>query len=330
MKNNKKWLSIVLTAIIVMSVCIVIPAMAQPTPTVTRTILPITISPGDDFLVIIEFTAPQDIEGAGIRDGIQDLGDWNASIEGVTPAALLALPMNNTGVAVIWGTIENGQNVTVMYRLTVPSDAEERDYNFDGKLKTEIWDDILITGADHVTVRVPVTEKPDLVITEKWVCWPDNCTICYNVTNIGNGTALAGHNTTLYVDEVEVAHDQVTEDLEPDTSYTGCFEDAWVYTPPESNITVCADNNETVDESDEGNNCLTNVWVCGDVNKDKAINILDVVKTLNRATNPEFPLACPWAADVDHSGAINILDVVKILNRATNPGFPLACKCKEV
>jgi len=150
----------------------------------------------------------------------------------------------------------------------------------------------MITDSYSFTTDPPVTEKPDLVVTEKWVCWPDNCTICYNITNMGNGTAPADHNTTLYVDETEVAHDQVTEGLAPNASYIGCFEDAWVYTPPEDNITVCADNDGTVDESDEGNNCLTNIWMCGDVNEDKAIDLFDAVKTLNRATNPAFPLAC--------------------------------------
>jgi len=41
--------------------------------------------------------------------------------------------------------------------------------------------------------------EPDLVIADKWVCWPDNCTICYNVTNIGTGTAPACHNTQRYM-----------------------------------------------------------------------------------------------------------------------------------
>jgi len=85
---------------------------------------------------------------------------------------------------------------------------------------------------ESMILVAPVMEKPDLVVTEQWVCWPENCTICYNITNIGNGTAPAGHNTTLYVDGIEVAHDQVPVELAPNESYIGCFEDYdWVYIP---------------------------------------------------------------------------------------------------
>jgi hypothetical protein len=128
--------------------------------------------------------------------------------------------------------------------------------------------------------------KPDLIITEKWVCWPDNCTICYNVTNIGDGTAPACHNTALYVDGVAVAHDHVPVDLAPGESYTGCFNGyVWTYTPPSDEIKVCADNNETLVEFDEDNNCLPpDIWMCGDVRKDGFVTAWDVA-VLNRCSH---------------------------------------------
>ena len=46
-------------------------------------------------------------------------------------------------------------------------------------------------GSDMQTWIWNVTKAVELVITNKWLCVPDNCTICYNVTNIGNGTAHA-------------------------------------------------------------------------------------------------------------------------------------------
>jgi uncharacterized repeat protein (TIGR01451 family) len=109
-----------------------------------------------------------------------------------------------------------------------------------------------VSDEDYAYVSVSGVLKPDLVITDKWLCWPDNCTICYNVTNIGEGTALACHNTTLYVDSVAVAHDHVPVDLAAGESYIGCFDGyEWGYTSPSDNITVCADNNKTRDELNE-------------------------------------------------------------------------------
>ena len=170
--------------------------------------------------------------------------------------------------------------------------------------------------------------KSDLVITDKWVCWPDNCTICYNVTNIGDGTAPACHNTTLYVDGVEVAHDHVPVDLAPGESYIGCFDDyTWTYTPPSDNITVCADNNETLDELDETNNCLTNIWMCGDVNGDGKVTMSDVRKVFNRYLDSSYPLDLPWAADVNCDSKVTMSDVRKVFNRYLDPSYDLNCCC---
>jgi PKD repeat protein len=164
--------------------------------------------------------------------------------------------------------------------------------------------DLTVTDDDGATntntTTITVLNPPDLAITAKWLCWPDNCTICYNVTNIGTGTAPACHNTTLYVDGVAVAHDHVPVDLAPGESYTGCFNGyEWGYTPPSDEIRVCADNNETLDELDETNNCLTNRWMCGNVNGDRAVNVIDVVLIYKRALDPGYPLDLPWAGDVN-------------------------------
>ena len=185
--------------------------------------------------------------------------------------------------------------------------------------------------SDEDYAYVSAILKPDLVITDEWLCWPDNCTICYNVTNIGEGTAPACHNTTLYVDGVAVAHDHVPVDLAPGESYSGCFDDyIWAYTPPSDNITVCADNNETLDELDEDNNCLTNIWMCGDVNGDGEVTMSDVRKVFNRYLDPSYPLDLPWAADVYCDGEVTMSDVRKVFNRYLDPEYELNCCCKVV
>ena len=67
--------------------------------------------------------------------------------------------------------------------------------------------------------------------------------------------------------------------------------------------------------------------ICGDVNVDGTINVFDVVKIQNRASNPYFKLGSIWAADVNGDDSINVFDVVKVRNRASNPSFLLGCKC---
>jgi parallel beta-helix repeat protein len=184
------------------------------------------------------------------------------------------------------------------------------------------------TDTENTTVFV-APALPDLVITEKWLCWPDNCTICYNVMNRGNEVAPAYHYTTLYVDRVEVAHDHVPVDLAPGESYIGCFGDyTWTYTPPSDNITVCADNNETLDELDETNNCLANIWMCGDVNCDGKVTMSDVRKVFSRYLNPNYPLVLPWAADVNCDGKVTMSDVRKVFSRYLDPGYDLNCCCE--
>jgi hypothetical protein len=181
----------------------------------------------------------------------------------------------------------------------------------------------------NATCKCVSVEKSDLVITDKWVCWPDNCTICYNVTNIGNETASAGHNTTLFVDDVAIAHDPMPVSLAPTESYTGCFNYIWKYTPPSDNITVCADNNNTVDESNETNNCLTETWKCGDMNCNGVVDMSDVIDLLYYVGYPgQYKIFNEWAADVNCDKSIDQSDVRTLLYYAGYPGqYELNCRC---
>ena len=65
--------------------------------------------------------------------------------------------------------------------------------------------------------------------------------------------------------------------------------------------------------------------ICGDVNKDGFVNVLDATKVKNRAGNPSYPLDDEWAADVNCDTFINVLDATKVKNRAGNPSYPLNC-----
>ena len=221
--------------------------------------------------------------------------------------------------------IEINASEVLRFEVTSPDGSHARVFNH-----TINETEINRGGLFDFNITLESLAKPDLVITKARVCWPDNCTICYNVTNIGKGTAPAGHNTTLFVDGVVVAHDPVHKVLAPGDSYIGCFKDYnWTYTPPDDNITVCADNDNIVAESNETNNCFTNMWKCGDVNMDGEVMIGDVRRVWNRYLDPNYALELPWAADVNCDGAITIGDVRKVWNRYLDPGYELNCCCKQ-
>jgi len=243
-------------------------------------------------------------------------------------------------------SIDAGQQFTVGVKMTTPG------YGYPIPIETEIsgWVDppiqsgvsfISYTGSSgswtdmascfdgwNACLRARLTAIADLIITDTWVCWPDNCTICYNVTNIGNGTAPAGHNTTLFVDSVEAASDLVAVALEPNESYTGCFDGYnWTYTPPDDNITVCADCNNTVAESNETNNCLFNLWKCGDIDGNGIVNVMDVRLLMNHVEDPTGYPVDPWTGDVDGDGDIDGEDVQLLLTHVFDPEVhPLNCR----
>jgi PKD repeat protein len=105
----------------------------------------------------------------------------------------------------------------------------------------------------------PTLEKPDLVITD---IWNEDSTICYQVRNVGDAVAPAGHYTALLVDEEYVVSDLVDADLQPGERRTGCFDYVWECTPLDDNIAVWADCDDVIAEKDETNNCREESWKC--------------------------------------------------------------------
>jgi len=198
-------------------------------------------------------------------------------------------------------------------------------------------------GLFEQNLTIPSGEQPDLVISDVWVNWTEgvgcDCTICYNITNIGVGPAGANHNTTLYVDGNEKAYDIVPVTLAPNESAIRCFKNyTWQYTHDDDgdgiadgdNITVCADKNGIVGESDEGNNCMvggawaeqvpTDRWICGDVDGDgNPAWMSDVFATFDGNIRTTY-----WAADADCDGhAAWMSDVFAIFDGNLN------CCCKK-
>jgi uncharacterized repeat protein (TIGR01451 family) len=152
---------------------------------------------------------------------------------------------------------------------------------------------VKVFDEDTATVVSPCP-KPDLVITDKWLDWPQSCTMYYTVKNVGAGPAAAGHKTALYVDKFEVAQDLVGVPLAPGQSHTGYFvKYSWIYTPPSDEIEVCADRGNDIDESDETNNCRYNLWVCGDATGNGKVTVSDGRRIFLHILDPRtYPLQC--------------------------------------
>jgi archaellum component FlaG (FlaF/FlaG flagellin family) len=106
-----------------------------------------------------------------------------------------------------------------------------------------------------------VSDKPDLTIvenSEEWVVLANKTyNITYTIKNIGD--ALAPENTiSIIIDEIEVATDFVQE-LAVGENYTKTL-GPFTMSEDEDTIKLCADVENDVEEGDETNNCLENVF----------------------------------------------------------------------
>ena len=104
--------------------------------------------------------------------------------------------------------------------------------------------------------------KPDLVITgklEEWVNFDEKTyNVTYTVKNIGEGPACAS-NTSIKIDGTEVVNDSVPE-LAAGASYTSTV-GPFTMSGNKDTISVCADKDNVVNESNEANNCMENEWI---------------------------------------------------------------------
>jgi subtilase family serine protease len=102
---------------------------------------------------------------------------------------------------------------------------------------------------------------PDLVVEKGVEIGPDGkFIVSYTVTNIGDGPA--GESTTCKYVDGELQESQTCLALAPDESYSYAFEPEKCPCGAILNVTVCADNDNNVEESDETNNCEVNFVDC--------------------------------------------------------------------
>ncbi len=122
-------------------------------------------------------------------------------------------------------------------------------------------------GSTHGLVTVTVTKemsRPDLVITDIWL---EGKKVYYKIKNEGNASSKPSR-TQMYVNNLMKAtefEDPLAAGQEKITSFSNF---GWEYGSLEVfstqivtyNVKVCADMNNEVEEADESNNCLIQIW----------------------------------------------------------------------
>jgi hypothetical protein len=115
------------------------------------------------------------------------------------------------------------------------------------------------TPTQTPTSTATPSELPDLRISDTWLVGNQ---VCYQVWNAGNALVPEGHNTGLWIDETFTDSHTVVADLGPGEASEGCFDFSWECSPPVDRLTIIADWDNQVLESDEGNNLLEDSRLC--------------------------------------------------------------------
>ncbi|RCV65517.1 Serine protease, subtilase family, partial [Methanophagales archaeon] len=124
--------------------------------------------------------------------------------------------------------------------------------NEDGDQVTQEW----ING----TYTCITVEKPDLMINNSVSFRNNSFTINYTVSNIGTVRANAS-TICKYIDK-EHKESQICPTLDPGESHKGAFEPEPCPCGSTYNVSVCADCDNVINESDETNNCVLNIIEC--------------------------------------------------------------------
>jgi hypothetical protein len=178
---------------------------------------------------------------AGLSLDGQDLDTYT-----VTQPLSPGKSFNGTFAKFYWQCKEDGA-----YTLRVEADITDtiKESNEKNNRLTETW----------ICDTTPI-QQPDLIIEDIGL---SGQVIVFVVKNIGKGAAPAGHAAELRVDGAYAATEVVSKSLDPGESAKLTFANyLWQCQQPQHAVRVTADQKNTVAESDETNNTLTEAWTC--------------------------------------------------------------------
>lgn len=103
---------------------------------------------------------------------------------------------------------------------------------------------------------------PDLTVTDVWLeAGFQQLDIHYQVRNVGTAEVISGHVTALSIDDQLEITRTVNVTLAIGERWSGPLR-SWSCSGQKDVVRVCADSLDTLPESDETNNCITETWKC--------------------------------------------------------------------
>ena len=155
-----------------------------------------------------------------------------------------------------------------------------------------------MTSEEFTCPEGPQPGGPDLEIEKTVNVVGDTFVVDYTVTNIGNEVARASR-TTKYVNGVSV-ETQPCPRLGTSASFSSTFGPEPCPCGQTLNVTICADNYNVVNESDETNNCEINEVICP-----LAVPEIEVIKTVWDGTAWVDEISAPLGTVVRFNSTIH-------------------------
>jgi len=287
----------------------------------TRDISDQTVEAGSTFTVTLTLTANKDIQAPALDENL--------------PAGWTVTDVLNSGATYeaattewIWATaMPRGETKLVIYDVTVPADATPHDHNITGQASAYEVNPVVISGESTVTVESGTTVDPvsatrdisdqtvepgstftvTLTLTAKEdiqaPALKENLPAGWTVTDVLNSGATYKASTTEWIWTAAMSSGEtktVIYDVTVPASATP--HDCYYITGQASayNVSHVAIGGESK---------VTIATLCGDVNHDGELSIVDVVLALQMAANSTD---IDFAADVNADGVVTSVDALMI------------------